>query len=654
MLRSFAGIYDPAGPDAGQRARLADALHGLGPVQSMTAGPLAVAWTGTGPAGSTDPWCLLDGQIYNLDELARAAGVPAAHGPEGVLAAAYRRWGEGMLERLRGDFAIVIWDRERNLGMLALDHIGVRSLCLHTSSGRLVFASEVRELARALPRRPLPDPATVAHWLIASRSLPDRTLHQGVTRVLSGHLLRLADGRWDQRRYWEPRYRPRLDVGREEAVDAVRSAIVRAVDRRLRAGEPAGITLSGGLDSSTVAGVATRYVDPARRPVGAYSATFPDHPQTDESELIVTGARAYGLRSTRIVVHGGSAIAGGLEYLRRWEVPPVSANVFWWPPLGRRAVEDGVRVLLDGEDGDGLFGISHYYIADLLRRGRVRAAGRLVHRMGGIERPKTHDMVLKMLYQYGVKGGLPPWLIHAARARRSPSRHVPPWFTAESGRAFHATSTPTSFMRRGVPRWWGYKVEALTRGSGTVTLFDHSRRRAGLVGMEMRHPFADVDLVEMILRLPHALAYDPRFSRPLVREAMQGIVPEELRLRRSKSWFDHIQRGALTADVPVIDRLLSDREARIAEYVHMDILRRELIERAPGRHERPDRSWHLHVWRLVMLECWLRAQEDGTFLDRLADSGELPPARYRFAVTTGGPQAQVGSDRAAPGPRAGG
>ncbi len=650
MLRSFAGVYDPAGPDAGQRARLATALEGLGPVQSMMAGPLAVAWTGTAPPDSTDPWCLLDGQLYDLDELARDVGVPAAHGPERVIAAAYRRWGEGMLDRLRGDFVILIWDRARNRGLLALDHIGVRCLCLHTSGGRLVFGSEVSELVRALPRRPPPDPATVAYWLMASRVPPDSTLYQGVTRLPSGHVLRLADGRWDQRRYWEPRYRPRLDLGWEEAVDAVRSAIVRAVERRLRAGEPAGVTLSGGLDSSTVAGVATQCVDPAKRPVGAYSGTFPGQRWTDESDLILAGARAYGLPSTRIVVEGGSAVAGGLEYLRRWGVPPVSANVFWWSALGRRAAEDGVRVLLDGEDGDRLFGVSFYYLADLLRRGRVRAAGRLVRRMGVLEGPKTHSRVAKLLYHFGVKGGLPPELILAVRARRPPARHVPPWFTTESGRAYHETETPTSFMRRGVPRWWGSQVESLTRGAGTAILFDHTRRRAGLVGMEMRHPFADVDLVELVLCLPHEFAYDPRFSRPLVRDAMKGIVPEELRLRRSKSFFDPIQRAALIEDLTLIDRLLSDREARIAAYVDTDVIRRELLERAPGRHEQPDPSWNIYIWRLVMLECWLRSQEDGAFIDRVRESGELPSPRYRFAMTPDGPQAQAGTDFAAPEP----
>jgi len=648
VLRSFAGVYAPSGPDAGQRARLAGALEGLGPVQSMTAGPLAVAWTGTAQADSGDPWCLLDGQIYDLDELARDAGVPAAHGAERVLAAAYRRWGEGMLERLRGDFVLLVWERERNRGLLALDHIGVRCLCLHPSGGRLVFASEVRELLRALPSRPAPDPATVAYWMMASRVPPDRTLHHGVARLPSGHVLRLADGRWDQRRYWEPSYRPRLQMSREEAVDAVRGAIVRAVDRRVHAGEPAGVTLSGGLDSSTVAGVATRCVEAAKRPVGAYSGTFPDQRWTDESDLILAGARAYGLPSTRIVVHGGSAVAGGLEYLRRWEVPPVSANVFWWSALGRRAALDGVRVLLDGEDGDRLFGISFYYIADLLRRGRVRAAGRLVHRMGVIERPKTHELVLKMLYHYGIKGGLPSWLILAVRARRPPARHVPPWFTVESGRAYHATEMPTSFMRRGLPRWWGSQVESLTRGAGTAILFDHTRRRAGLVGMEMRHPLADVDLMELVLGLPPELAYDPRFSRPLMRDAMRGIVPEELRVRRSKSYFDPVQRAALTGDLPLMDRLLSDRDPRIGAYVDIDVVRRELLERAPGRHEHPDPSWNIYMWRLIMLECWLRSQEDGAFIDRLSEGGELPAPRYDFAVTRNGPHEDQ-ADAPAPG-----
>jgi asparagine synthase (glutamine-hydrolysing) len=383
-------------------------------------------------------------------------------------------------------------------------------------------------------------------------------------------------------------------------------------------------------------------VDPAKRPVGAYSGTFPGHPETDETDLILAAARAYGLPSTRIVVHGGSAIAGGLEYLRRWELPPGSANLFWWTALGRRAAEDGIEVLLDGEDGDGLFGLSLHYIADLLRRGRVRAAGQLVHRIA-TEQPKTHELVLKVLYHHGIKRGAPAWLIRAIRPWRSPTRHVPPWFTARGGRAFHASQTPTSFMRHGVPRWWGHQVELLTRGSATMSLFDHARRRAALAGVEMRHPFADVDLVELLLRLPPELAYDPRFSRPLLREAVRGLVPEELRLRRSKSWFDHLQRGVLTAEVPVIDRLLSDRQARIAAYVDIDVVRRELLERAPGRHERPDRAWYIYIWRLIMLECWLRLQEDGAFVDRLRDSGELPSPAHRFAVTPQGTGAPGGA-----------
>lgn len=636
MLRSFAGIYDSAGIDASDRARLIAALDDREPIHSIAIGALAVAWTGSVPPHDAGgPWCLLDGQIYGAEGIPDEEGL-AAREPERWLTAAYRRWGEGVLARLRGDFVALIYDPERDRGLLAVDHIGIRSLVLHERGSRLVFGSEVRELVGALPRRPAPEHATVAYWLMATRMPPDRTLYEGINRMPSGHVLRLADGRWTKRRYWEPSYEPRLAADRDEAVDGIRRAIVRAVDRRLRPGESAGITLSGGLDSSTVAGVATRCVDPAKKLTHAYSGTFPDHPAADERELIETGARAYGLRSTRIEVRGGSALSGGLEYLRRWDVPSVSANVYWWSALGQRATQDGVHVLLDGEDGDRLFGIAFHYLADLVMRGRVSAAGRLVHRMGVIEQRTTHALVLELLYHYGLKYAVPPELILAVRARRSSARHVPPWFTTESGRAYHATETPTSFMRRGVPRWWGSQVESLTRGAGQAILFDHTRRRAGLAGLEMRHPFADVDLMELVLRLPHELAYDPRFSRPLVREAMVGIVPEELRLRRSKSFFDGVQREALVSDLAVIDRLLSAPDARIGDYVRLDVVRRELLDRAPGRSSQPDRSWNIFVWRLIMLECWLRNQEDGSFVDGLLEGGELAAPRLSFAVSDGG------------------
>ncbi|MDQ3642153.1 MAG: asparagine synthase-related protein, partial [Actinomycetota bacterium] len=458
MLRSFAAIHDPSGrTTAADRARLAAAVRGEGRVHSFVSGPLSVAWSGaqapTPPRAL--PWCLLDGHVYNLEELAREVGLSGAEEPESALAVLYAQSGEAMLERLRGDFVIVVWEAERNVGFLALDQIGVRCLCFHSASGRLVFGSEVREVATALASRPPPNADLIPYWLNASRLPVDKTLHQNVRRLQSGHLLRLVPG-WPTRRYWDPHYVPQRQVPREEVVHEIREGVVEAVRRRLRQHEPAAITLSGGLDSSSIAAVATQLVEPALRPVGAYSGTFPGHPSADESSLIAEAARHYHLPSTRMVVHGGSPIRGAAEYLRTWAVPPGSANIFWWFPLGRRALDDGVRVFLDGEDGDHLFGVSFFLLADLMRDGRLVAAARQASQIPS-NGPAGPRFILRMLLNSGIKAALPASAIRTVRAARKLDRYVPSWFTERSGRAFlEHDNDAYSFRRKEVPRWWSY------------------------------------------------------------------------------------------------------------------------------------------------------------------------------------------------------
>ena len=268
--------------------------------------------------------CLLDGWLDNAAEIARelGSGAAAAGGSEqALLAAGYRRWGSGLPGRMRGDFVLLVWDGDRGEGLIARDQLGVRPLYLHESGSTLRFAGEIGWLLGMLPRRPDPDPAGVAHWLAISRRPGTHTLYSGVRRLGPGELLLLDRQGFRAQRYWEPRFAEPANLSPEALGAEVRGALERAVRARTSPRTPTGVLMSGGLDSSAVAAVGASL---RQREVRAYSATFPDHPAADESELIAELGRALGLTGAVAEVRAGGLLASAVEHLAAWQMPLVS------------------------------------------------------------------------------------------------------------------------------------------------------------------------------------------------------------------------------------------------------------------------------------------------------------------------------------------
>jgi asparagine synthase (glutamine-hydrolysing) len=167
-----------------------------------------------------------------------------------------------------------------------------------------------------------------------------------------------------------------------------------------------------------------------------------------------------------------------------------------------------------------------------------------------------------------------------------------------------------AWKRREGPRWWAALADALTTGAEALGVADQLRREAALAGLAFRHPLRDASLIDLALTLPPELAFDARLDRPIAREAMRGLVPDEVRLSDEKPYFNPILECALTgADRPEIERLLEARDAAVGAYVRLDVVRDELLSRShrPGTD---GRAWALDLWRLLTLECWLRHQAD--------------------------------------------
>jgi asparagine synthase (glutamine-hydrolysing) len=610
---ALAGIFAPRGappePAAAARA-LADGAH---EVRTAVRGPLALATAGVETGGDTGPLCALDGHVAGLEELARRAGTPPGASGAVILAAAWVRLGDAALLALRGDWVAAIWDPASRRGVLARDPMGGRSLHLVEHAGRLLLASEVCELLRLLPRRPAPDPVAMAHWLAATDPRGGRTLYTGLRALQAGHLVELDPGGWRTRPFWTPVYAAPLRVGLEEAGELVRGALERAVDATLAGEEAAGVLLSGGLDSASVAGVASQEgpAGDARPALRAYSAVFPRHPSVDESALVDRLTTAYGLSGARIAVEGTSMLAGALHHLAAWELPLLSHNDVFWQPLLGHAREDGVTAVLDGEGGDLLFGPARELVADRLRAGRPAAAVELVRRLPGAGDHPPWPTVLRLTRDLGLRPALPRTAHAVGRRLRGPARHAPPWLTAASADLLARTHDPWAYKALAGPRWWRAHADALTAGLDALGARDHLRRRATTAGLHARQPLLDRALVELVLRLPPHLAFDPHHSRPVLRAAVAGAVPDSVRMRTGKSSFEALLHDSLTAwDLGAIHALLGRDGAEIHAYADRDSVREILLTGSPTRHPLGFRAWAYAVWRLATAELWLAHQHD--------------------------------------------
>jgi asparagine synthase (glutamine-hydrolysing) len=139
-------------------------------------------------------------------------------------------------------------------------------------------------------------------------------------------------------------------------------------------------------------------------------------------------------------------------------------------------------------------------------------------------------------------------------------------------------------------------------------MHDHLRRMTTLAGVRDAHPFLDVDLIELVLGLPPELAFDARLDRPLLREAMRGLLPERVRLREDKVFFDVLLRDALTGpDRPAVHRVLTRGSLELGGLVHAAALR-ALWEGGPGACPRGPGAWSAEIWRAFALESWLRRE----------------------------------------------
>jgi asparagine synthase (glutamine-hydrolysing) len=559
-----------------------------------------------GPPGATAAgWrCWVSGRIANAAELSER--FPGAEGRDTCALAArvHAHVGASASDLLRGTFVLVSLDLERDEALVARDHLGGRPLVYAPVGNGVLFAEHEREILDALPAAPRPDRLAVAQWLERLGLPAERTLYEGISRLPAAHRLRAGDRGIAVERYWVPRYEGTVAGSREEVSERLGEHAFDAVERAAEGSRRPAVRLSGGLDSACVAAGLRARVSPRENAV-ALSAVFPSSPDTDESELIAATAAATGLALERIALDGSdSLLAPSLRHLDRWQLPPATQNLFVWEPVMARARALGIDAMLDGEGGDELFGLAPYLIADRLRAGRLLGAWGLAGRIPGVGQDPSAKVRLRALRIFGV-GGLAPDRLKRWKRRRAGELDPTSLLAARDLELVADLQEQTAATTNlDGPLWWRSLARDLTSGRDALGVSGHLRRGEVTDGVERRHPFLfDRELVDIALSNPPQLQFDPIRDRVLLRDALAGRIPEQVRGHYSKSDFTPLLVAALRGrDGTLLAETLAGPDVPVREFLRGDALDRLL------RGERSKRG-SFQLWQVGMANLWLRGLE---------------------------------------------
>jgi asparagine synthase (glutamine-hydrolysing) len=477
-------------------------------------------------------------EIYNYIELRaelKALGQKfRSVGDTEVVLRAYEQWGPECLSRLNGMFAFALWDNRKRTLLLARDRFGEKPLYIARTDKGLIFASEMKAILAVRPELREANRRSIYRYLArGDLDLDHESFFQGIQSLPGGHYLLLDhQAKGTPKRYWQP-CAAEPPAKRAEAVERFRELLFDSVRIRLRSDVPVGSSLSGGIDSSSI--VATIHAEKSSQWLHqkTFSARF-HSPAHDEGRFIQVVTYRVDADTHEVWVEPERFIDEFERLQYHQEEPIASASPFAQWLVMRLAQENHTTVLLDGQGADEIlagYDQAHgMFLAHWLRRGRLdkvfREMGSFGKRYHGIREPALYAAYYSLPEQF--RDGL------VERYYRSSDVVAP---------ALHEEFAPAHVD---APHPFGDRLRnELVRWQTTTQLPEFLRyadRNSMAFSREVRLPFLDHRLVEFCFGVSPDLLLHGATTKVILRDAMRGIVPDEILDRKDKLAYAPPQR----------------------------------------------------------------------------------------------------------------
>jgi asparagine synthase (glutamine-hydrolysing) len=552
-----------------------------------------------------------DTELYNEAELAALVNHEGRDtnraSTAALLAALYESFGPDFVEKLRGAFSLVLWDRRTRTLVAAIDGFGIHRLAYFHDARMLLVATRVDALAQSGQFDREINPRAVASVLNFTANLAPETIFTKVRRLEPGIILIAHNGRSQMRKFWDMRYGQVSEKNEERLSRKLESLVERSVAEHCRADSYAevGAFLSGGTDSSTVVGMMSRT---GKGQVNAFSIGFQEQP-FDELDYARIAARRFGAAHHTYLVGPEDCFEALPHMVRSFDEPYGNSSAIPTYFCARLAAQNGINTLLAGDGGDELFGGNERYLTDqifatyqaipkILRKGVVEpilnsipVRSALARKAKGYIR-RSNLPVIERYFSYHFLASHPPAEVFEAGF-------------LESLEDYSVADIPSRHYSQAVAC---DHLDRLLYVDVKMTLADNDLPKvtcmSELAGVRARFPYLDRAVAEFSGTIPARLKIKNFEKRYLFKRAFRNLLPPEV-IHKKKHGFG----------IPVAVWMKSDR--RLRELTHGTIFstralergyfQRAFIESLIRAHEAEKTTYYGDIlWIFLTMELWLR------------------------------------------------
>jgi asparagine synthase (glutamine-hydrolysing) len=562
-------------------------------------------------------WITYNGEIYNYRELRQELGLDqfVTTSDTEVILRAYRRWGAECVSHFRGMFAFVLWDEARQTLVCARDRFGIKPLYYTVVGGVLYLASEVKALLPFVPSVET-DLDGFKDYLTFQFCLAGKTLFKDVSELLPGHLLMARNGSAETRRYWEVYYQPDLDHTARYFEDKVHALIEESVTLHLRADVPVGAYVSGGLDSSIVASLASRQQGAGFK---GFHGKFAFDPAFDESGYARDLARTREFELHEVDITADDFTDQIEKVIYHLDFPVAGPGSFPQYMVSRLASRHR-KVLLGGQGGDEIFGGYVRYLIAYFEQCIKAAIDGTMHSgnfivtyesiIPNLGTLREYKPMLQEFWRDGVfedldrryfrlinrSGVLQEEINWDALGHYSPFQTFQRIFRGENVQTESYFDSMTHFDFKTL-------LPALLQVEDRVSMAH---------GLESRVPLLDHALVELAATIPSNVKFKDGAMKHVLKTAMRPVLPASIVTRRDKMGFPVPLHEWLSKPGVVRDFVTDVFSSRAA-------LNRGLVDnRSVLAKLDQEPRFGRKLWGLLCLELWQRA-----FHDRAAEFAQM-------------------------------
>jgi asparagine synthase (glutamine-hydrolysing) len=559
-------------------------------------------------------WVVCNGEIYNYRELRsdleKKGHVFRCQSDTEVIVHLYEEEGLEFFKRLRGMFAIALWDDRRRRLVLGRDRLGKKPLYVLREPTRVLFASEIKSILQdsSIPREL--NLSALQEYLALGYVPAPLTLFKGIEKVLPGHYLVFESGGFAEHKYWDLKLDEEDSCSEEDWAERVREKLLESVRIRLMSDVPLGAFLSGGIDSSAIVAIMARLTD---RPVKTYSIGFEgEDSYYNELPYAKVVSTAFATDHHEIIVRPD---VGKLLPKLIWHMDePIADSALVTTYLVSRLASQSVKVILSGVGGDELFGGYRRYLGDVFARyynllpGVLRQTWlpSLFTRLPRDRHSRWKNLV-RHAEAFAKTANLPPHerynsyvTLFSSDVIANLSNHDG-WIGRSNGNGPGSQTIQRYFDQcRGADNLnrFIYVDLKTSLADDLLALTDKMTMAASL---ECRAPFMDHQLLELAARMPVQLKVRGFTMKYILKKAVAPWLPAEI-LRRKKRGFGAPIGAWLRRDLKLlVQETLSERSV-----LKRGLFQWPAVKELIRKHEAQQVDYTDHLLALINLELWFR------------------------------------------------